>query len=333
MIIALPVGAYDLKDEADLVEEDIRYVHYDISGVTLAEIEVSLNTLGPTDMDGTRRWSDTEIAVNANSCERVRFEAKVTLPRLDSIWRRKLSLEDRLVYERMHTALLNHEMRHVDAARQHTEVMKVLGCKDIPRKLLDQFETEAAQINERSDHGRRNGVNLDPNWAGPLGDLPRDDDLITEDVVYHSYKVGCRNLTDVLIGMRQDGPHGYWGYTRARTFKKKASCHMRLLAEITLPELSETAQNKFSRVERLEFLRMYTALHSHELRHVDTSRRVAEQQALLACPVLEHPLFQYIKQVDERLDKRSKNGRMQGLRLDVEVSDTWRSWWQRLVGM
>jgi predicted secreted Zn-dependent protease len=318
--------AYDLQEENGIVSEDITYQYYDVSGETLAEIEADLNAKGPIDDEGQRWWGDTDFKVHANDCDSVGFTAIVTLPRLDKGAYDALPLESQLVYDRMYTAQLNHEMRHVDSARHMAEVMKVFDCTNVSLDFVFYANTSELRLDHRSDHGRRNGVNLDLDWEGPLGDLPRGDDLITEEVIYDFYELEGHNLTDILIEIREKGPSGFWGLTRTRNFVKTETCSTRHLANLTMPRLSERTKERFSAAEKLEFLRMYTALHSHELRHVDNGRRYSEAEHALGCPSDDHLFFDYFSADQYRLDERSKHGSRQGLKLNVEVSEAQKSW-------
>ena len=324
--------AYDLKEENGIVSEDVSYQYYDVTGETLSEIQADLNAKGPLGDEGRRWWGDTDFRVYADDCDNVGFIATVTLPRLDKGAYDALPLESQLVYDRMYTALLNHEMRHVDNARHMAEVMKVFDCTNVPLDFIFYANTSELRLDHRSDHGRRNGVNLDPVWEGPLGDLPRGDDLIKEEVIYDFYEVEGRNLTDILIEIREKGSNGFWGWTRTRNFVRPKFCSTRLLANVTMPRLSERTKERFSTAEKLEFLRMYTALHSHELRHVDNGRRFSEAEKTLGCLSDDHPFLEYFSNDQIRLDERSKHGRRQGLKLNVEISEAQKSWFDWLFG-
>lgn len=93
--------------------------------------------------------------------------------------------------------------------------------------------------------------------------------FVSDNVVIKTYVVSGDSLKQLKNQMRQNGPDGYWGYTRYN-WTWSSGCNMRFEATITLPKLS--VRSRLDANELAEWDRMVAALKSHEMGHVEIGR-------------------------------------------------------------
>jgi predicted secreted Zn-dependent protease len=135
---------------------------------------------------------------------------------------------------------------------------------------------------------------------------------ITENVVYDSYVVDGRTLSDVADDMAANGPQGFWAYTTWYV-NWSAECEITIDAAITLPELAE--DNDLSAYDEETFANMLEALDAHEQGHVDFARGFAEEVAAVGCDVPEGALDVWLEQ-ERDYDAETNHGETQGVTLN-----------------
>jgi predicted secreted Zn-dependent protease len=135
---------------------------------------------------------------------------------------------------------------------------------------------------------------------------------INENVVYETYVVDGRTLSDVADDMAANGPQGYWAYTTWYV-NWSAECEITIDASITLPELAE--DNDLSAYDEEVFASMLEALDAHEQGHVDFARGFAQEVAATDCDVPDNAIDPWLE-AERAYDAETRHGETQGVRLN-----------------
>lgn len=126
------------------------------------------------------------------------------------------------------------------------------------------------------------------------------------------YSVSGRNLGELRREMAQNGPNGFWGYTRWHV-EWSASCEVRLRIDITMPRLARP--ERLSQGDLRIWQRMETALMTHERQHAAHGVAAAREIHDANCRNAQ-AIIQKWAQQDRVLDRRTQHGRTEGVRLD-----------------
>ena len=106
---------------------------YLVSGGSIQAVRRNLNRKGPKGHWGITRWHwKIDDACN------VEFYAKITVPKLSSRWR--LSTKELAAWDQMNAALLDHEMSHVEIARQAAIAAIEADCDPEQLRLIQKQE-------------------------------------------------------------------------------------------------------------------------------------------------------------------------------------------------
>ena len=148
---------------------NVRIVHYDVEGRTLAKIRRSIDAIRPTDPnDGTRvdglsrwdylwRWHQGSDGVCRATMDDVTFTASITLPRLADA---RASPKVREEFDRYLQSLLAHEDGHVRYAWEHrSDVVEAINGADCltagaaAQAALDAVMAHDVAYDRATDHG------------------------------------------------------------------------------------------------------------------------------------------------------------------------------------
>ncbi|MFY9209767.1 MAG: DUF922 domain-containing protein [Aestuariivita sp.] len=125
------------------------------------------------------------------------------------------------------------------------------------------------------------------------------------------YAISGNNLSDLRQEMAQNGPKGFWGYTRW-WINWSGSCKVNLEIRITLPKLSASAALTPSE-ERI-WNTMVDALYRHEQMHAEHGRRAAEEIHPTNCSNPRKVVRKWAER-DAALDQQTRHGATQGVTL------------------
>lgn len=135
---------------------------------------------------------------------------------------------------------------------------------------------------------------------------------ITENVVYDSYVVDGRTLSDVADDMAANGPNGFWAYTTWYV-TWTGDCAITIDGSITLPELAE--DNGLSSYDEEVFATMLEALDAHEQGHIDFARGFAEEMAEAGCDVPDNAIDPWLE-AERAYDVETNHGETEGVTLN-----------------
>lgn len=133
---------------------------------------------------------------------------------------------------------------------------------------------------------------------------------MTERLVH--YPVSGRNLGELRRDMAQNGPEGFWGFTRW-WIEWSGSCEVSLSITITMPRLE--SPERLSARDLAIWQRMEAALLAHERLHAAHGIAAAREIHDARCRNARSIIDKWAEQ-DRILDRTTRNGRTQGVLLD-----------------
>ena len=133
---------------------------------------------------------------------------------------------------------------------------------------------------------------------------------MTERLIH--YPVSGSNLGELRREMAQNGPEGFWGYTRW-WIEWSNRCKVTLTITITMPRLEQP--ERLSPRDLGIWQRMEAALYAHERLHAAHGIAAAREIHEANCRNARAIINRWAEQ-DRILDQTTRNGRTQGVRLD-----------------
>ena len=133
---------------------------------------------------------------------------------------------------------------------------------------------------------------------------------MTESLIH--YPVSGDNLGELRREMEQNGPNGFWGYTRWWIEWSKR-CEVTLTTTITMPRLEQP--ERLSARDLVIWQRMEAALYAHERLHAAHGIAAAREIHQAGCRNARAIINKWARQ-DRILDRTTRHGRTQGVRLD-----------------
>lgn len=133
---------------------------------------------------------------------------------------------------------------------------------------------------------------------------------MTEQLIH--YPVSGSNLGELRREMGQNGPNGFWGYTRWWV-QWSQRCEVTLSITITMPRLEQP--ERLSQRDLGIWQRMEAALLAHERQHAGHGIAAAREIHEAGCRNARGIINKWARQ-DRILDRTTRNGRTQGVRLD-----------------
>lgn len=133
---------------------------------------------------------------------------------------------------------------------------------------------------------------------------------MTEQLVH--YPVSGSNLGELRREMAQNGPEGFWGFTRWWVQWNKR-CEVTLSITITMPRLEEP--ERLSARDLDIWQRMEAALLAHERLHAAHGVAAAREIHDAGCRNARKIINKWARQ-DRVLDRTTRHGKTQGVRLD-----------------
>ncbi|MDB5659235.1 MAG: hypothetical protein JWS10_1850 [Cypionkella sp.] len=138
----------DIYDEAEI---DVST--YQVTGSSLAEVQAQMESGGPKGY-----WAFTNWYANWNGACETSVTAEITMPELaDDADLTEVQAEE---FDRMATALLDHELGHVRIGLNFAEAVADAGCPANTKRIHASFTQAGIDYDDETEHGYQQGVYL-----------------------------------------------------------------------------------------------------------------------------------------------------------------------------
>ena len=128
-----------------------------------------------------------------------------------------------------------------------------------------------------------------------------------------TYKVYGNTFPELRTSMKNNGPHGFWGYTTWNV-NWTSNCRVRVRTEITVPELADRRALTPKQLHKWD--QMVIALTAHEQTHASHGIDAANDIYRGNCKNAQS-IIKYWNQQDLDFDSDTKHGQSQGVDLHI----------------